>query len=169
MQMTAQKYNTISIYIFCSDSSLGFSTERSNIKRDRHGHFYSWNVHEGVKGQVVPYKKTVKVRSKKGTIRTTAGQKVTVSGQMVIKPRKGIFFLKRAVDEMNNQIVDYLNKNLRFKFENDQYSIDIDSLKENWMQMANLIKSRAQSIVRAEAYDTGNLMKSISLSELELR
>ena len=66
------------------------------------------------------------------------------------------------------ELLSILAKYTDINVVNNQMVLDIDGLKKGYQFMADKIKETAMNIIREKAFDTGDLMSSVSLSKVEI-
>ena len=121
---------------------------------------YAFPIHDGV-----PAHCKVSFHS---WAKDTKGQVKAYKNPIDVQARAPIAYFTRAIEQVMPQLVKILANYTDLNVVNNQLVLDKDSLVAGYTYMANLVKETAKNIISAEARDTGDLMSSVSVSEIQI-
>jgi septum formation topological specificity factor MinE len=145
----------ISVTIYNDPTMLGKSKERRRVKVN-----YAFFVHNGV-----PEHTGIGFHS---WAKATKGQVKAYKKPVHRKARKPIEYFKRAIEQLQPEIIETIKRYAEINVENNRFSVDLQIVKTAWGDIANRVKEVAMNIIREEAFDTGDLMASVSRSEVTI-
>lgn len=152
----------VTFTIFNNPSKLGISKKRKSIKEN-----YSFMVHNGVprhtKVFFTSWAKDTKGQRKAYQNDTPYGR---VLSPFEVKEREPIQYFIRAIEMYQERITNAIKKYVDIGFNGTKFVVDQKGLIQEYKDIANLIMTEAQSIIRAEAFDTGDLMDSVTVTDV---
>ena len=147
----------IKVTIFNDPAKLGKAKIRRGIKEN-----YSFYVHDGTEEYTAISKKAKTFISARKAGGYSKRKKWTV------KARTGIFYFERAIRKLQPEIINIIRSHVRVVVRDNRVELDYEDLKAGWRDLANLVKEEAMNIIKAEAFDTGDLMSSVASSSVEI-
>jgi hypothetical protein len=147
----------ITFTIFNDPSQLGKAPKRRNIKTN-----YAFHIHGGV-----PAHSKVSFHS---WAKATKGQVKLYKKPITVEARKPIEYFTRAIEKYQPAIRELIKKHIKIIYEKDEkkFKVIYPGLIEGYTDIANRIKNEAEEIIRAEAFDTGDLMSSVSITAVKI-
>ena len=145
----------IQFTVFNDPSMLGKAPKRRGIKKN-----YAFMVHGGVPSHTKVFFTS--------WAKDTKGERKAYKNPIDVEERKAIEYFTRAIEKYSDEIVSVLKKYIDLGFDGKNFIIDQRGLIREYTNIANLIKNEAEEIIRAEAFDTGDLMSSVSITSVEI-
>jgi hypothetical protein len=147
----------IKVTIFNDPAKLGKAKIRRGIKEN-----YSFYVHDGTEEYTAISKKA------KTFISARKAGGYSKRKTWTVKARTGIYYFQRAIKKLQPDIINIIRSHISVNVKDNRLELDFNDLKAGWRDIANRVKEEAMNIIKAEAFDTGDLMSSVASSTVEI-